>query len=53
MNVKEKILPTNKISDNVCVAHKHGVRIEFLTRLRTMKIFSKRRLYSGPILEKL
>lgn len=51
--VKGENLPTNKISDYVCVAYKNGIRIAILIRFRAMKIFSKCCLYSGPILKEL
>jgi len=53
ITVQEKILPTNKISNDICMAYKNSVRIMILTRFCTMKIFSKCCLYSRPILEEL
>lgn len=50
---RKKILPTNEISDDICVAYKNGIRIVILTRIRAVKMFSKCRFYSGAILEEL
>lgn len=52
-NIKEQILPANKISDDICMAYENSISILFLTRICTIKVLSKCCFYSRPILKKL